>query len=131
MNCLASRFSVYRAPRASALCPTPEHPDFLEEMWFYEAITETYIPLLDMFEDLAKNQVDFRITMSLTPPLVSMFSDPLLQNRYVRHLEKLIELAGKRLSGPETSPSFTVWPGCITTSSKDRITFLPGSIIGT
>lgn len=84
----------------------PEHPDFLEEMWFYEAITETYIPLLDMFEDLAKNQVDFRITMSLTPPLVSMFSDPLLQNRYVRHLEKLIELAGKEIERTRNQPEF-------------------------
>ena len=24
----------------------PEYPDFLEEDWFYEAMVETYIPLL-------------------------------------------------------------------------------------
>ena len=84
----------------------PEHPDFLEEMWLYEAITETYIPLLDMFEDLVKDQVDFRITMSLTPPLVSMFADPLLQERYVRHLEKLIELADKEIERTKDQPEF-------------------------
>jgi 1,4-alpha-glucan branching enzyme len=26
----------------------PEYDDFLEEDWFYEAITETYIPILEM-----------------------------------------------------------------------------------
>ena len=30
----------------------PEYPDFLEEDWFYEAITETYVPLVDMMERL-------------------------------------------------------------------------------
>jgi 1,4-alpha-glucan branching enzyme len=28
----------------------PEHEHFLEESWFYEAITETYLPLLRMLE---------------------------------------------------------------------------------
>jgi 1,4-alpha-glucan branching enzyme len=28
----------------------PEYPDFLEEDWLYEAITETYVPILDMME---------------------------------------------------------------------------------
>jgi 1,4-alpha-glucan branching enzyme len=31
--------------------------------------------------------------MSMTPPLCEMLADPLLQERYVRHLEKLTELA--------------------------------------
>ena len=30
----------------------PEHEDFLEEDWFFEAITESYIPLLSMMERL-------------------------------------------------------------------------------
>ena len=30
----------------------PEHEDFLEECWLFEAITETYIPLLRCFERL-------------------------------------------------------------------------------
>jgi 1,4-alpha-glucan branching enzyme len=31
----------------------PEHASFLEEQWFFEAMTETYIPLVHVFEDLA------------------------------------------------------------------------------
>jgi 1,4-alpha-glucan branching enzyme len=75
----------------------PEHEEFLEEDWLYEAITETYIPLLDMFDRLVSDNVDFRITMSLTPPLLAMLSDELLQNRYIHHMNNLIELAEKEI----------------------------------
>ena len=44
----------------------PEHDRFLEEEWFYEAITETYIPLIKTYRALVRDGVDFRITMSLT-----------------------------------------------------------------
>lgn len=47
----------------------PEYPEFLEEEWLYEAITETYIPLLFLFENLVKEGVKFRVTMTLTPSL--------------------------------------------------------------
>jgi 1,4-alpha-glucan branching enzyme len=30
----------------------PEHPEFLEEDWLYEAITEVYLPLLDALTSL-------------------------------------------------------------------------------
>ncbi len=70
----------------------PEYEEFLEEDWLYEAITETYIPLLQVFEKLVQDGVDFKVTMSLTPPLCSMLRDPLLQDRYVRYIERAIRL---------------------------------------
>lgn len=84
----------------------PEHEKFLEEDWFYEAVTETYIPLLKVLEKLAEDGVKYRLTISLTPTLLSMFSDPLLQNRYVSHIEKLIELADKELTRTRWLPEF-------------------------
>ncbi len=75
----------------------PEHEDMLEEHWLYEAITETYIPVIAMMERLVDEGVDFRLTMSVTPPLASMLNDGLLQFRYQRHIEKLIELAEKEV----------------------------------
>ncbi|MEB3187072.1 MAG: 1,4-alpha-glucan branching protein domain-containing protein [bacterium] len=75
----------------------PEYSYFLEEDWLYEAITETYVPLINVYDGLIADGIDFRITMTLTPPLVSMLADPLLQNRYVHHLDELIELAGKEV----------------------------------
>lgn len=75
----------------------PEYDQFLEEDWLFEAITETYIPLINVYDGLVNDGVDFRITMSLTPTLIAMLTDPLLQHRYVRHITKLIELAEKEI----------------------------------
>ncbi|HYA36942.1 MAG TPA: DUF1957 domain-containing protein, partial [Candidatus Methylomirabilis sp.] len=75
----------------------PEHDRFLEEDWFFEALTETYLPLLEVFEGLAGHGAHFRVTMSLTPTLLSMMTDPLLQERYVRYLDERLEaLEGER-----------------------------------
>jgi len=84
----------------------PEEEDFLEENWLYEAITETYIPLIRVFEKLIEDHVDFRITMSLTPTLASMLQDELLQDRYIRHINKLIELADKEVQRTGYDPKF-------------------------
>src|SRR5207245_5475669 len=53
----------------------PEHEHFLEEDWLFEAITETYIPLLRMMQRLVKEGVPFKLTMSLTPTLCAMLQD--------------------------------------------------------
>jgi 1,4-alpha-glucan branching enzyme len=84
----------------------PEFPDFLEEDWFYEAITETYIPLLRVFNNLTHDGVKFRITVSLSPPLVSMFKNALLQRRYIQKIENLIELAEKEVERTKWLPQF-------------------------
>ncbi len=84
----------------------PEYNDALEETWFFEAITETYIPFLDVFNKLIEDGVDFRITMSLTPPLIAMLKDPLLQERYSRHINKLIELVEKEVIRTKFEPAF-------------------------
>jgi 1,4-alpha-glucan branching enzyme len=73
----------------------PAHEDFLEERWLYEAITETYIPLLETLDALDRDRVPVRLTISLSPPLLAMLSDPLLRGRYLRHLDRLVELGEK------------------------------------
>ena len=75
----------------------PESENYLEEEWLFEAISETYIPLLTNFKKLEEEKVDFRLTMSLTPPLLSMLASPLLQKRYVKYLRKHIELCEKEV----------------------------------
>ena len=85
----------------------PEHDQFLEEDWLYEAITETYIPLINVFDGLIADGIDFRITMSLTPTLIAMLTDPLLQQRYVRHIRKLIELSEKEIERTKDQPEFS------------------------
>jgi 1,4-alpha-glucan branching enzyme len=82
----------------------PEYPDFLEEDWLFEAITETYMPLLRVFEKLEEDGVGYGITVSLSPPLVSLLNDWLLQERYVKRLEKLTELAAKEVDRTRWEP---------------------------
>jgi len=76
----------------------PESENYLEEEWLYEAISETYIPLLLNFKKLEEEKVDFRITMSLTPPLLNMLDNKLLQKRYIKYLKKHIELCEKEVA---------------------------------
>jgi 1,4-alpha-glucan branching enzyme len=82
----------------------PEHEHFLEEDWFFEAITETYIPLLRMMQHLVNDRVPFKLTMSLTPTLCAMLQDELLSARYVRHLDLLIDLAARERKRNRNEP---------------------------
>ncbi len=84
----------------------PEYDEFLEEDWLYEAITETYIPLINIFDGLVQDAVPFKLTMTLTPTLLCMLSDPLLQERYRRFLDKSIELSHKELERTRMQPEF-------------------------
>jgi 1,4-alpha-glucan branching enzyme len=75
----------------------PEHAYFLEENWFFEAMTETYIPLIHVFEGLRRDDIDFRMTLSLSPPLIAMMRDPLLLDRYAKRMDVLVDLGHREL----------------------------------
>jgi 1,4-alpha-glucan branching enzyme len=86
----------------------PEYDDFLEEDWFYEGVVETYIPLLNIFENLVNDGVSFRITMSITPPLANMMCDELLQKRCLKYINKLCELSEKEVWRTRWLPEFNI-----------------------
>ncbi|MCK4841896.1 MAG: DUF1957 domain-containing protein [Methylococcales bacterium] len=75
----------------------PEYENFFEENWLFEAMTECYIPLINALDRLQADKVDYRLTLSLSPTLISMLGDDLLQTRYQNHLAKQIELAEKEI----------------------------------
>ncbi len=75
----------------------PEHERFLEEAWLFEAITESYVPLLQALQGWQRDGLEARLTLSLSPTLCTMLRDPLLQERYTRRLDGLIELAEKEI----------------------------------
>ena len=82
----------------------PEHPRFLEENWFFEALTETYIPLIQTLSWLAEKGIPGVLNLSVSPPLLHMLGDELLKERYSHHLRKLIELADKEVARYEGDP---------------------------
>ncbi|MBD3246869.1 MAG: DUF1957 domain-containing protein [Candidatus Omnitrophica bacterium] len=75
----------------------PEYEEFLEERWLFEAITETYIPLLEMLDGLRRDSVGYALTLNLSPSLCNMLGDELLRDRYVVHLDKTLELCEKEV----------------------------------
>jgi 1,4-alpha-glucan branching enzyme len=75
----------------------PEYDGFLEENWLFEAITECYVPLLGALDRLLKDGIDYRLTLSISPTLITMLGDELLQARYLNHLHKLLELSEKEI----------------------------------
>ncbi|MBA4148252.1 MAG: DUF1957 domain-containing protein [Verrucomicrobia bacterium] len=84
----------------------PEHERFLEENWLFEAITETYIPLIQVMDGWLNDGMDTRMTITLSPTLCSMLLDPLLQQRYERHLNRLVELSEKELYRTHWEPHY-------------------------
>lgn len=83
----------------------PEYPVFLEERWLFEALSETYLPLLRVFHGLEEDGIPFRLTMSFSPTLASMLTDPFLQDRYRQYLDLQLELAERELVRTEGHPS--------------------------
>ncbi len=79
----------------------PEHEEFLEEDWLYEAIAETYLPLLRMLRRLKSEGVGARLTFTMTPTLCEMLRDPLLQSRAERYLARGVELARAEIERTE------------------------------
>jgi 1,4-alpha-glucan branching enzyme len=84
----------------------PEHAKFLEETWLFEAITETYVPLLQVLERWRSDGLRARLTLTLSPTLCAMLRDPLLRSRYAAHLENLIELAAREVHRTAWQPEF-------------------------
>src|SRR5438094_2694321 len=89
----------------------PEYDRFLEERWFFEAVTETYIPLIKFFDRLRAEGRPFKVTLSISPPLANMMEDPLLRQRCVRHLDLSIKLAEKECARTKDWPevNFLAW----------------------
>lgn len=86
----------------------PEYDRFLEERWFFEAVTETYIPLIKFFDRLQAEDVPFKLTLSISPTLANMMEDPLLRQRCLRHLDLSLSLAEKECERTKNWPDVQI-----------------------
>ena len=73
----------------------PEYPKFFEENWLFEAISECYIPLIEVLHRLDGDNIGGKITFTLTPTLTSMLQDEILISRYSQKLSELVKLSAK------------------------------------
>ncbi|MBI3615290.1 MAG: DUF1957 domain-containing protein [Candidatus Omnitrophica bacterium] len=83
-----------------------EIPECLEEDWFFEALTEVYLPLLEMFRRLEADGVGFKMAMGLSPTLIAMMTDPLLESRYEIYLDRLVGLSESECRRTAGDPQF-------------------------
>jgi 1,4-alpha-glucan branching enzyme len=107
----------------------PEYPRFLEERWFFEALSETYLPLLRMFRTLEADGVPFHLTMSMSPTLVAMLGDKALGDRYVEYLDAQLRLAAaeeERLGGDAAFSPLARLYGALYRADKDDFLELYG-----
>ena len=63
------------------------------EEWFHEAMRETYLPLIRVFDQLIKEGVDFKVSMDISPTLCNMMRNPILQEEFINYIDSLIALA--------------------------------------
>ncbi|MGA1874580.1 MAG: 1,4-alpha-glucan branching protein domain-containing protein, partial [bacterium] len=82
----------------------PEYDIFLEEQWLFEAVTSVYTQLISLFWNLEREGIDFRMTLSLSPTLMSMLRDPMLQQRYRTHIKEVISFAEREYANSLEKP---------------------------
>ncbi len=82
----------------------PERHNAAEENWLFEAISETYLPLLNALERLHAEGHRFCLTLSVSPTLATMLADPYLQQRYVHQLQGLCRLTADQAERQRHTP---------------------------
>jgi 1,4-alpha-glucan branching enzyme len=85
----------------------PEHRYHLEENWLYEATVATYLPLLRVFRNLARDGVPYRFSVTLSPPLCTMLTDDLLKMRTAAYLDRLLQLGEAELRRTASDSTFS------------------------
>ncbi len=75
----------------------------LQELWLFQAITECYIPLIICFSELIRENINFNITLSVSPVLISMLGDDYYKNKYRRYLGLLNNIINKILNDDNNS----------------------------
>ena len=70
----------------------PDYDRFLEENWFFEAMAETYLPLVQMLWRLQEKGVPGTLNLSVSSSLLAMMTDPLLLEKFTEHLRRQLDL---------------------------------------
>jgi 1,4-alpha-glucan branching enzyme len=83
--------SACSACSAGAVNPACGVGSSLEEIRFFESLSETYIPLLEMMERLDRDRVPFRLGISVSPILCHHLEDRELLGRYLEYTARQIE----------------------------------------
>lgn len=70
----------------------------MQELWLFQALTESYIPLIQCFNELVLNNTFFNITFSVSPTLIYMLNDDYYKDKYSNYISTLIHILEKKSS---------------------------------
>jgi len=101
----------------------PENDYHLEENWLFEAISETYIPILQSLDRLERDNVPGTITISLSAPLIAMLDDGLLRERTQRYLRQLMALCEKERVRTSSDPRFSSLAAFYDARFRDQLAY--------
>jgi 1,4-alpha-glucan branching enzyme len=76
-----------------------------EEDWLYDNAVHAYVPLARLLHGLVRDRAPVRVALSLTPPLLEMLGDSLVQERLVRYLDDRAALAGREVERLAADPA--------------------------
>ena len=82
----------------------PECERFFEENWLFEAVTESYLPLVQSMRRLLEKGVPGKLNLSVSPPLIEMLRDESLISKISGHLQRQLELAEKEVARFKDGP---------------------------
>jgi 1,4-alpha-glucan branching enzyme len=68
-----------------------------EESRFFESISQTFLPLLGVFDRLENDHIPFHMGIVISPILFSMLSDEHLQNKYMHYTDSQIEFGKQEI----------------------------------
>jgi 1,4-alpha-glucan branching enzyme len=63
------------------------------ESWLFEGAAETYLPLLELLEELGGRQINVAITVGLTPVLLEQLATERFKTGFLEYLKERMELA--------------------------------------
>jgi 1,4-alpha-glucan branching enzyme len=68
-----------------------------EESRFFEYVSETLLPLLEVLHRLETDHVPFRLALAVSPVLIHLLTDELLQKKYLSYTDKQIEFGRQEI----------------------------------
>ena len=90
----------------------------------FGAISQTYLPLINMFHRLEDEGVNFKLSIVLSPSLCSLLDDELIKKQYVNWLEKRISFGIKEVERLASEPALQKnAEACLEKAKKDLSDF--------
>jgi len=68
-----------------------------EESRFFEYVSETLLPLLELLHHLETDHIPFRIGLAISPVLIHLLTDDHLQRKYLSYIDKQIEFGRQEI----------------------------------